>query len=129
MRMIDHEKKQTLLTADTRMGKNERDALESADGIVIGVDELRALAEMARERKLEYDVVACAGMTAKRAVRIRELRKTSSWRAIAATCFQEWGADAMWHPESNQLAGMALCEAAAARLGESPEAFPWQVKQ
>ncbi|MDE2096386.1 MAG: hypothetical protein KGL39_04005 [Patescibacteria group bacterium] len=66
-------------------------------------------------------------MTAERAYRIRELRVTEgySWRALASQSADDWGDDATWEPKSNQLAGMALCEIAAASMGEDYMQEPW----
>lgn len=58
--------------------------------------------------------------------RIRKLRVEDrySWRSIARMAHGTaiWCA---WQPSSNQLAGMALCEVAAKRLGEDWEKDPW----
>jgi hypothetical protein len=64
-----------------------------------------------------------AAMTAEQAVFVRSLRveKDYTWRAVAATCALEWGGD--WG--SNQLYGMAICERAAALLGEDYAVPPW----
>lgn len=129
MKMIDHNQGKEVLTGDTRMTRDEEKWLTSGELHEITREELVQLAKLAEQAKLAFDVVAVAGMTMERAVRIRELRKTYSWRAIARQTHCEWGADAMWAPESNQLAGMALCEAAAAMLGEDPERLPWQSRQ
>ena len=129
MKIIDHNKGETVLTGDTRMTRSEEECLVSSGLREISRDELVRLAKRAEQVKLAFDVVAVAGMTMQRATRIRELRKTSSWRAVAGAIHKEWGADAMWEPETNQLAGMALCEAAAAMLGEDPERQPWQSRQ
>ena len=66
-------------------------------------------------------------MTPERARRIRELRVDigCTWRAVAAHSFEDWADDANWSPESNQLAGMALCKSAAEMLGENGEEEPW----
>jgi len=120
------DKQKILLTGDTRMSAEEEGRITSDPLIPVTLEQLKHFAELARERKLEFDVIVCAGMTMERALRIRELRTTSSWRTVAAVCFQEWGLDAMWEPPSNQLVGMALCEAAALTLREDPNGFPWQ---
>ncbi len=127
--MIDHEKKKTLITNDTRMGEAEHRTLIEDSGIIVTPEKLKELAKLARERKLEFDVVACAGMSYQRALRIRELRSKLSWRGVALETYAEWGADALWEPPTNQLAGMALCEAAAHVLQEDPHKFPWQAMQ
>lgn len=129
--MIDDkdDKDKVLLTGDSRMGKAEHDALTQAPFIEITVDQLMELAKLAKERKLEFDVIACAGMTMQRAMRIKKLRVTHSWRALAFAVAMEWGAEAMWYPATNQLVGMALCECAATMLKEDYEKFPWQSRQ
>ncbi len=127
--MIDHEEKRTLITNDTRMGEAEHRTLIEAPGTIVTLEKLKELAALARERKLEFDVIACAGMSYQRALRIRELRSQLSWRGVAVETYAEWGADALWEPPTNQLAGMALCEAAAHVLQEDPHKFPWQAMQ
>lgn len=69
--------------------------------------------DMARDRALEV-----------RRMRAEELR---SWRSVAARAWELWGgaADEDWSPPSNQLMGIALCERAAALLGEDPKTTPW----
>ncbi len=129
--MIEHIRKQQedarLLTGDTRMTLDEEKWVMSQGPLhEISGEELLKLAQRAATVKAQFDIVATAGMTMARALRIRELRITSSWRTIAALCHVEWGQDALWEPHTNQLAGMALCEAAATKLGEDPERSPWQ---
>lgn len=56
-------------------------------------------------------------LTADQYVFIRKLRNEEpnhSWRAVAEVCAEEWGGD--W--DSNQLAGMDLCRAAAKFFNE-----------
>ena len=118
-----------LLTGDTRMSREEENWLMAAPAEEISIERLKELSAAARRRFLEFQIVALSGMTRERAVRIRELRATLSWRAVAQASFKDWGPDALWHPENNQLAGMALCEAAAGLLGEDPEKPPWQSRQ
>ena len=64
-------------------------------------------------------------MTRARALRIREIRSHNSWRIVAGATYLEWGIDADWMPQNNQLAGMALCEIAANLLGEDHTKEPW----
>lgn len=127
--MSENEKTPILLTGDTRMGSAEERTLLESKHIAVTPEQMMVLAKFAHECKMQFDAIALAGMSMSRALRIRELRKTSSWRQLAGICFKEWGADALWAPESNQLAGMALCEAAAALLKEDPKKFPWQATQ
>jgi len=58
-----------------------------------------------------------AGMEEERAAQVLDLRanKGYSWRAVAQACNDAWGGS--WG--SNQLAGMAICEAAADYYGEN----------
>ena len=127
--MIDHKKERILWTNDTRMGQAEHDFLEQEEGQIITPEELIAFTKLAYERKLEFDVVALAGMTMERALRIKQLRSKLSWRAVATITHDEWGAEAMWEPPTNQIAGMALCETAAKLLQEDYKKFPWQAMQ
>jgi hypothetical protein len=127
--MSSNEGERKFFTNDTRMSQAEEERLLESGTQQISVEEFIRLGKLARERKVEFEAVAAAGMTVERALRIRELRRTSSWRTIASITFKEWGADAMWEPESNQLAGMALCETAALLLDEDPEKTPWQSRQ
>lgn len=125
--MIEHVRQTQLLTGDTRMTADEERWLMSEGPLrPVTREELYELALRAADVKAGFDLVAIAGMTMERALRIRALRVNSSWRALAAICHTEWGEDALWAPETNQLAGLALCEAAAAKLGEDPQRPPWQ---
>jgi hypothetical protein len=66
---------------------------------------------------------------------VRDLRCGSagkpgwSYRRIAGCTYLEWGRDGNWQPITNQLAGVALCEAAAELLGENYQEYPWQANQ
>lgn len=62
-------------------------------------------------------------LDAERAAFVRYLRVElgCSWRAVARECASKWGGD--WG--ENQLAGIAICRGAAARLGESGHRPPW----
>ena len=68
-----------------------------------------------------------ARMTRTRATHIRHMRvdESYSWRVIAAECHEEWAGDAAWEPNSNVLAGMELCEAAAEYFDEHFLQSPW----
>jgi hypothetical protein len=61
---------------------------------------------------------AAAFLTPERAAFVRKLRVEEgySWRSVAQACYDAWQGD--WEPPSNQLVGMAICEAAAAHFGE-----------
>lgn len=92
-----------------------------------GVKALKELAAAAQETMETFLANIKAQMTHERAVRVRELRVDEqwSWRGVAEQTFKEWGADAEWRPASNQLAGMALCQVAAAVFGEDENQEPW----
>lgn len=118
------------ITSDTRMTAGtlhdvDKQVLESAaagEGIELTKEQVLELAARARERKREFDV-AFRPMLRAYAVFVRDLRvdQKCTWRAVAHHCAEAWGGS--WG--SNQLAGIALCERAAAVLGEDPNAAPW----
>lgn len=61
-----------------------------------------------------------------RALQVREWRcggEGGTWRWVAEQAHAAWGGD--WSPPSNQLAGQALCLAAADLLGEDGNEEPW----
>ena len=94
---------------------------------ITGPEQLMELAKMARET---YDAFSeCVGMQMTmgraRAVRRWRVDESCSWRAVAFKTHEAWGDDAAWTPPDNQLAGMALCEAAAKLHGENHEKLPW----
>lgn len=96
-------------------------------------EQLQALAQAAFMTKQIFDEDAARIMTLARAVDVRRLRVDQgySWRAVAHACYDAWAAELDretregWFPPSNQLMGMALCEAAARQFGEDPEQAPW----
>lgn len=57
-------------------------------------------------------------------IRIWRVEKHCTWRRIAELCHRFFD-DAHWQPESNQLAGMVMCEAAAHHFGEHYMEAPW----
>jgi len=118
------------ISTDTRQTKAEQDAVMGAGELMtVTPEQVMEFAKMARERKIGFDLVAKKKMTRERALRIKELRATLSWRGVAGITFLEWDniePNDEWYPETNQLMGMALCEAAAALLQENSEAYPWQ---
>lgn len=83
-----------------------------------------ALATSERLEKLAYELV-----TRERAEEIRRLRvdEEYTWRMIAEACYKAWQLTPdHWSPPSNQIAGMALCQAAAEFfLGEHYMREPW----
>ncbi|MGH2350473.1 MAG: hypothetical protein ACRDI2_11465 [Chloroflexota bacterium] len=66
---------------------------------------------------------AAAAMTDERAAYVRKLRvdRKYTWRSVARACSGAWRQD--WG--SNQIAGMAVCEAAAERFFENYREPPW----
>ncbi len=108
------------------MAHADREVLHAAatgEGLIpISVDELQELAAAARATMTHFEN-AFADMTQEQAAFVRNLRCVDdyTWRAVADTCSLEWSGD--WG--SNQLAGMALCEKAAAMHGEDYMKEPW----
>jgi hypothetical protein len=112
---------------DPRVAHADRQVIRSAatgEGLVpiTSREQLLALARAAAATKAAFDD-DFAGLTFAQAAFVRQLRCVDgyTWRAVAETCAIEWGGD--WG--SNQLAGMALCERAAALHGEDPNTEPW----
>jgi hypothetical protein len=96
-------------------------------------EQFQALAELAMMAKTAFDEDVAAMLTPARAADVRRFRvdEGCSWRAVAHSCHDAWLSDLPeelregWFPPSNQLMGMALCEAAARHFGEDPEQPPW----
>lgn len=96
-------------------------------------EQLEALAQAAAATKQLFDDDVASIITPERAREVRRLRVDEgySWRAIAHACHDAWSSDLPeqvregWFPPSNQLMGMALCEAAARALGEESDQAPW----
>jgi hypothetical protein len=112
---------------DPRVTHADREFIRSAatgEGLIpiTSREQLLELARAAAATKAAFDD-DFAGLTLDQARFVRRLRCVDcySWRAVAETCALNWGGD--WG--SNQLAGMALCERAAALLSEDPNAEPW----
>jgi hypothetical protein len=83
---------------------------------------MEELADMAHRTKSRFDA-QFADMTELQAAWVRHLRieEGMSWRGVAATCAEAWEGD--W--ESNQIAGMAICERAARFFGEDYMTGEW----
>jgi hypothetical protein len=94
-------------------------------GIPLEPGDVEELGHAAAQRMAVFSAQIALGMTAGRARYVRRLRceEKASWRKVARQFYLLYGGD--WEPMSNQLAGMALCQAAAAHFGESPRAAPW----
>lgn len=114
------------ITSDRKIGSGEIDQFTKGAFVEVSVEQLKEFGLLAAARKAEFDVVAKKLMTDERAAYIKTLREHCSWRVVAANAYEEWSCtDDDWFPRNNQLAGMALCEAAAARLGEDYLKGPW----
>ena len=96
-------------------------------------EQLEALAQAAAATKQVFDEDVAAMLTPERAAEVRRLRVDEgySWRAVAHACYDLWAAELPeeiregWWPPSNQIMGMALCEAAARHFGEDSMQPPW----
>ncbi len=93
--------------------------------IKISYEEMMQLGKMASYTMDDYLATITPKMTRERALRIRNLRSNNSWRIVAGATYLEWGMDAAWVPQNNQLAGMALCQIAAELLEEDQTKEPW----
>lgn len=100
--------------------KEVMNAAASGEGTIEikSAEQLMELAHLAHETFQKFRVDVNKIMTPERAKIVRDLRvQDYSWRAIARECHAQF--NGTWQPESNQLAGMALCEAAAEHFGEN----------
>lgn len=128
------EDKPVFVTEDRHIGGPKEHPVDTAartgaGGVIVldSADQLMELARIAQSAFASISGRVAPKMTPERAARVRELRADGfTWRSVAAQIHAEWGADADWNPPSNQLAGMALCEAAATALGEEHAAYPWR---
>ena len=94
-------------------------------GVTLSVSEFKAMAASA-EATYDAFLKLASGMTDRAADFVRRARveKHFSWRAVARAFHDRKGG--LWIvPASNQLAGIALCQVAAERLGENPWREPW----
>ena len=118
--MTEHENDPRVTDADRAL---VREAETGEGGIAItSVEQLLELAPAVRATKQFYqDEVA--SMTVDQATFVRQLRVDHeyTWRAVARACAAAWQTE--WG--SNQFAGIAICERAAALLGERPYRPPW----
>jgi hypothetical protein len=118
----DKDERPILLTNDKNITEDEIERLTQGRTIKIPSREfLMDLARAAKETYDHFESEIALVMTLDRALRIKELRKIYSWRALASAIHEEWRDDACWSPPSNQLAGMALAKLAAQTLGEKEE--------
>jgi hypothetical protein len=112
---------------DPRLAKADRDVFHAAatgEGLIPieTAEDLRLLADAAKRTMTRFEDIFAA-MTQEQAAYVRKLRCDDgySWRAVAQTCSLEWDGD--WN--SNQLAGMAICERAAQLHHEHYMSPPW----
>jgi len=123
---------------ERKLASADRSIIESAatgEGLIeiTSVEQLMELAQMAGERFKGFQAMVLALMEKEHAEFVRKLRVDEgySWRAVADTCYIEWGGDAFeeWDPPSNQLMGMALCEHAAEFFDEHYMKEPWNSEE
>lgn len=121
--IVSHDKGKNLAESDREFIRSA----QSGEGAIEikSAEQLMALANAAHERFQAYRVAINPLMNEKRATMIRDMRVNDdfSWRKIADSCYDEF--THVWAPRSNQLAGMALCEAAAEFFNEHYMNAPW----
>lgn len=117
-----------LLGKGVKIHPTDAEVIESAktgEGLITVTPEmLDDLANAARETWDEFSSLA-ATITPEQAAFVRKLRVDDgwSWRGVAQECYNAWNGD--WQPPSNQIMGMALCEAAAKHFSEDYMQEPW----
>jgi hypothetical protein len=99
----------------------------TGDGLIeISGDAVRILAEMAKNTSDYFEKCATRDMTpdVAKAIRIWRVQSGYTWRAVARSAHDEF--NFTWiEPPYNQLAGVALCEVAAALFNEDGQQGPW----
>ena len=105
---------------------------EVASGRSLTFNDLVKYAVVADEKKHAFDTHAAGAMTKEQAAMIRSWRVDEhyTWRAVARVAFGMaaigwWPGWGLWHPPSNQIMGMALCERAAKFFNEKYMEPPW----
>lgn len=141
--MTGEKNKATLVTGDSPLltGKGKLDPVDEhiimdaeqadvalAEGGAVkieSIEDLRKLVEAAQSVHKSFENQV-ADMTEKEAAEVRRVRieEGYSWRAVARH-FHDLGDFGKFHPPSNQLAGMALCERAAKNYDEDYMRSPW----
>lgn len=103
--------------------RRERAAAKRA---VAQAELLHVASRKARSRFARFQEQVADALTPGRAGFVRHLRVESrcTWRRVAELCAAAWGSGG-WEPDSNQLAGMAICELAAELCGEHYRRAPW----
>jgi hypothetical protein len=94
-------------------------------GVPLDAKTMAELGHAATKRMAVFSAQIELSMTQPRAAFVRRLRcgERAAWRKVARQYYLLYGGD--WEPQSNQIAGMALCQAAASFFGESPREAPW----
>lgn len=122
-------KKKIIISEDKQISDADKKLFSSEGAIEIkSAEQLWELAMMASKR-LEGFQKDVQRMTKEEAEFVRKKRVDEglSWRAVAQACydaFDNWD-KSDWHPSSNQLMGMALCERAAEFFDENYREPPW----
>ena len=109
------------------MTPGDREVLEAANGLdasvmILDAEDLTRLTKEAVDQKARFDGQV-ADMTPAQALLVRQARvvKGYTWRAVAAAYAEAFGGAG----GGNQIAGMAICERAAALCGEDWLTDPW----
>jgi hypothetical protein len=108
-----------------------RDVAQDHGVQIKSVEEFQALASAAHAVHDYFGELCRRILTPERMAIVRQLRvdEGRSWRSVAAQCYERWGeetADETWdRVPSNQLMGVALCEASAAHFDEDYMKPPW----
>ena len=105
------------------------ESCKSGKGLISikSTDALMELANMAKETHEIFIDSIRKIMDKKAAKHIKMLRCEYgySWRMVASASYKYFSEKADWAPESNQLAGMALCEIAAESFNEDYMPETW----
>lgn len=93
-------------------------------------DELMAMCRAAGARKKGFNKLCeriIDGESKAKMIKMLRCEEGGTWRWVAERAYELLlgEAEPEWYPPSNQLMGMALCERAAAILGEDPNVYPW----
>lgn len=119
-----------LAPADERVLKD----MSKGEGIPItSVEQLQALARAAAEVYENAKFRLRKIIRQEHAEEARRIRidEEFSWRAVAQYCYDHWHkpcdceGNCWWHPTSNQIIGMAICEIAAEFFNEDYMEAPW----
>ena len=94
--------------------------------VIKSMDEFEAICSAADGRFKEFEEVSKA-MTLSQACQIRvwRIQDRMTWRAVARAAYRDGFFQRQWHPPSNQLLGIALCNKASRFWGEKATEPPW----